>query len=198
MIFSNVATFFIILTALILAVVLGGTVALADNSVPGDPLFVIDRAIENARISLASGQKKNDLRIAFADERLKEVERITTPKQDSTTTAAPLSTQDQTRVSAGVSAAVTLLNGVSTTDPRLKSITDELNKYLGTLPKDSTVDVHINNEGEKSRIDIKTVDGKIRVGRADDDEDEDEDRPRTTPPVVVTPPTSTATAYTLA
>jgi hypothetical protein len=67
-----------ILTALVIAVALGGTVALADNSLPGDPLFTIDRAVENLRLSLASEQKKNELRIAFADERVKEVEKITT------------------------------------------------------------------------------------------------------------------------
>lgn len=158
-----------ILTALILAVALGGTVALADNSVPGDPLFGLDRAVENARISLASGQKKNDLRIAFAGERLKEVERISPTAQTTTTTQTTLSADDTTRVSVGVNDAIILLNGVSTSDPRLKAITDQLNAYLGTLPKDSTVGVRINTEGEKSRIDVRSVDGRIRIEMKDDE-----------------------------
>ena len=162
-----------ILTALVLAVALGGTVALADNSAPGDPLFVIDKAIENARISLASGQKKNDLRIAFAGERLQEVERISPTAQSTATTQSTLSAEDKTRVSAGVNDAIVLLNGVSTSDPRLKAITDQLNAYLGTLPKDSTVDVRINTEGEKSRIDVRSVDGRIRIEMKDDDSEKE-------------------------
>lgn len=239
-----------ILTALILAVALGGTVALADNSVPGDPLFGLDRAVENARISLASGQKKNDLRIAFAGERVKEVEKITTvspsmarpasadisegvvsrieadvftnetlvkieygtnkkfvftnnaktkvlvvedivknfpsltktfveskldfqiedraSRAEDKTTSNDLSSKDKTRVTVGVNAAIALLNSVSASADanssiRLKAITDELNRYLGTLPTDSTVGVSIKNDDDESRIDIRTVDGKIRV-----------------------------------
>jgi cytochrome b involved in lipid metabolism len=158
-----------ILTALVLAVALGGTVALADNSVPGDPLFGLERAVENARISLASGQKKDDLRIAFANERVKEVERISPKAQSTTTTQTTLSADDKTRVSVGVNDAIILLNGVSTSDPRLKAITDQLNAYLSTLPKDSTVGVRINTEGEKSRIDVRSVDGRIRIEMKDDE-----------------------------
>ncbi len=239
-----------ILSALVIAVALGGTVALADNSLPGDPLFTIDRAVENLRLSLANEQKKNDLRIAFADERVKEVEKITTvsssmtrpsstditesvvsrieadvftnetvikveygtnkkfvftnnaktrvlvvedivknfptltktfveskldfqtedraSKVEDKNTSSDLSSKDKSRVTVGVNAAIALLNSVSASADanssiKLKAITDELNRYLGTLPADSTVGVSIKNDDEKSRIDIKTVDGKIRV-----------------------------------
>ncbi len=239
-----------ILTALVIAVALGGTVALADNSLPGDPLFTIDRAVENLRLSLANEQKKNDLRIAFADERVKEVEKITTVSPSMTrpasadiseavvsrieadvftnetvvkieygtnkkfvftnnaktkvlvvedivknfpgltktfveskldfqiedrasraedkTTSGDLSSKDKTRVTVGVNAAIALLNSVSASADanssiRLKAITDELNRYLGTLPADSTVGVSVKNDDDESRIDIRTVDGKIRV-----------------------------------
>ena len=60
-----------VIIALVLAVGLGGTVALADNSVPGDPLFGVDTAVENIRIKVAGSERKNELRIAFADERVK-------------------------------------------------------------------------------------------------------------------------------
>lgn len=240
-----------ILIALVLAIGLGGTVALADNSLPGDPLFGLDRAVENLRLSLASEKKKNDLRIAFADERVKEVEKITTTtnpsmarpastdisettvsrieadvfknetvikieygtnkkfvftsdaktrvlvvedivknfsglsktfvenkldfeledrasKTEDKNVSNDLSSKDKSRVTVGVNAAIALLNSVSvSTDAnssiRLKAITDELNRYLGTLPADSTVGISIKNDDDKSRIDIRTIDGKIRV-----------------------------------
>ena len=247
-----------IITVLILVVGLGGTVALADNSVPGDPLFGIDRAVESLRLSLASNEKKNELRIAFADERVKEIGRITTSSPSMSRPAATditestvsrieadvftnetvikieysgnkkfvftsnaktrvlvveditknfptlsktfvetkldfqmedrasrgddrgssdsVSSEDKARVSIGINAAISLLNSVSASldansSIRLKAITDELNRYLGTLPPNSTVDVRIDNDDDdKSRIDLRTVDGRIRVEIKDDGE----------------------------
>lgn len=247
-----------IIVALVLAVGLGGTVALADNSVPGDPLFGIDRAVENLRLSLANNEKKNELRIAFADERVKEIEHITTSspsmarpaatdvteatvsrieadvftnetvikieysgnkkfvftsnaktrvlvvediaknfgalskafietkldfqmedrasRGDDRGTSLDNSSDDNKRVSIGINAAISLLNSVSTSldansSIRLKAITDELNRYLGTLPPDSIVNVRIDNDDDdKSRIDLRTVDGRIRVEIKDDGE----------------------------
>ncbi len=156
-----------IIAALIIAVGLGGTVALADNSAPGDTLFAIDRAVENLRINLASEQKKDTLRVAFADERVKEVEHISSPKTG--TTSVDISKEDKTRVTVGINAAIALLNSVSSsadanTNIKLKTITDELNKYLATLPADSTVGVTVKKDDDgESRIDLRTVDGKIRV-----------------------------------
>ena len=160
-----------IIIALIIAVGLGGTVALADNSAPGSALFAVDRAVENLRIGLASDQKKDTLRVAFADERVKEVESISTPKTGATT--VELSKEDKTKVTLGVNAAIALLNSVSAsadanTNTKLKAITDVLNKYLATLPADSTVGVSVkNNDDGESRIDLRTVDGKIRVEMKD-------------------------------
>jgi cytochrome b involved in lipid metabolism len=84
------------------------------------------------------------------------------------TTSGDLSSKDKTRVTVGVNAAIALLNSVSASADanssiRLKAITDELNRYLGTLPADSTVGVSVKNDDDESRIDIRTVDGKIRV-----------------------------------
>lgn len=63
---------------LILALTLGagGTVAASDGARPGDLLFPVDRAIEDLRFSLASTEKKDELRIKFADERLREFDEI--------------------------------------------------------------------------------------------------------------------------
>lgn len=53
-----------------------GTVAYANSSRPGDFLFPVDLAAENARIFFAFSSKKNELRIKFSQERLQEVKEI--------------------------------------------------------------------------------------------------------------------------
>lgn len=62
--------------ALIVLLGAGGTVAASDSARPGDLLFPLDRAVEDARLALASEDDKLDLRIRFADERLREFESV--------------------------------------------------------------------------------------------------------------------------
>ncbi|HRH24634.1 MAG TPA: DUF5667 domain-containing protein, partial [Candidatus Paceibacterota bacterium] len=52
----------------------GGTAVASDAARPGDFLFPVDRAIEDLRLSLS--HDKEDLRIAFANERLNEFSSI--------------------------------------------------------------------------------------------------------------------------
>jgi hypothetical protein len=55
----------------------GGAVASANNSVPGDTLFGLDLALEKAKLSLARTEdKKNELKVHFAEERISEVNKI--------------------------------------------------------------------------------------------------------------------------
>ena len=49
------------------------TVKASDNAKPGDLLFPIDVAVEKIQIVISSGKKKDELKIKFAEERLKEV-----------------------------------------------------------------------------------------------------------------------------
>ena len=53
-----------------------GTAFAADSAKPGDRLFVIDRALEGIQMSVASEGKKDELRVKFALERVKEVKDI--------------------------------------------------------------------------------------------------------------------------
>ncbi len=53
-----------------------GTVAASDSARPGDFLFPVDRAVENIRLSLATEEGKMDLRIKYADERLREFDSV--------------------------------------------------------------------------------------------------------------------------
>lgn len=251
------------LTSFIIALVLvfgaGGTAVLADNAVPGDTLFGVDRAVENIRIRLADKEKKNELRIKFADERVREVESITSSTAsmqrpavaditettvseieadvfinetvikieysdkkfvftsnaktkdtvvDEIVNAFPslsktfvetkldfeiedrtskdddkrgkissddLSEDKKIHVTTGVAAALALLNGISTSVDgdaalRLKAITDELNDYLKTLPENQTVETRINESDKKTRVELRTEDGRIKVEVRDDGE----------------------------
>lgn len=235
-----------IIVALALALGVGGTVVTADNAGPGDALFGVDQAVEKVRITLASPEKKNDLRIQFAGERMKEVEHLSPQTPAMTRPAAADVTEtsvtkieadvfqnetvikieygvskkfvfttniktkpeivaeimknftglsktfvetkiifqiedrqsrpedkgvvvnNNTKVTAGLNAALTLLNGVSTslnTDEaaKLKAITDQLNAYLVTMPKDTSVQGTIKNDDQKTRVDLRTEDGRVRV-----------------------------------
>jgi hypothetical protein len=63
-------------TLLALVVILGGggVVAASNQAVPGDALYGIDQAVEKVQIKLAnSEEKKSELQVKFAEERLSEV-----------------------------------------------------------------------------------------------------------------------------
>ena len=61
------------LIALLVVLGGGGVVAASNSAVPGDALFGVDLAVEKAKINFAgSDEKKNELRVKFADERVAE------------------------------------------------------------------------------------------------------------------------------
>ena len=64
----------------VLAVVIilggGGVVAASNDSLPGDFLFPVDLVVEKVKISLASENKKSDLKLKFAEERISEIKHI--------------------------------------------------------------------------------------------------------------------------
>ena len=64
----------VIIVALLLGA--GGTVAVSDGARPGDFLFPVDRAVEDARLAFTPNEKKAELKIEFADERLEEFNSI--------------------------------------------------------------------------------------------------------------------------
>ncbi|MBP7007037.1 MAG: hypothetical protein KBB16_03185, partial [Candidatus Pacebacteria bacterium] len=61
-----------------LVIILGGSgvVKASNSAVPGDLLFGIDKAIEKIELSLASEEKKEELKVRFAEERLQETEEV--------------------------------------------------------------------------------------------------------------------------
>ena len=68
-----------VVTALVLALLLssGGVIYAADASVPGDPLYGLDQAVESARLGLTRRPESvMELLLALADERLLEAEQL--------------------------------------------------------------------------------------------------------------------------
>ena len=67
------------LIALLVVLGGGGVVAASNSAVPGDALFGVDLAVEKAKINFAGNDdKKNELRVKFADERVAEAKTKTT------------------------------------------------------------------------------------------------------------------------
>jgi hypothetical protein len=248
---KNMITSLIVALALTLGV--GGTVVTADNARPGDTLFGIDQAVENLRLRLSSEEKKNELRIKFAEERVKEIEELTKENSSMSRPAKEdikessvskieadvfrnetvikieyndnkkfvftseaktkteiveeitkafsalsktfvesklnLETEDReskeqdrnlsanmhvfeererNRISLGLEAALTLLNGVSASLDKeeageLKLITDELNNYMENLPSDIKIESRIKGGEDHSRVELESEEGRIRV-----------------------------------
>ncbi|MDQ5954416.1 MAG: hypothetical protein QG583_344 [Patescibacteria group bacterium] len=69
----------------------GGVVAASNDSLPGDFLFPVDLAVEKVKISLASENKKSDLKLKFAEERISEIKNISDKKSVPAVLVADLS-----------------------------------------------------------------------------------------------------------
>lgn len=62
----------------------GGAVVASNNAVPGDALYGLDLAVEKAKINFAGeSEKKNELRVKFAEERVAEVKSKSKSEDDS-------------------------------------------------------------------------------------------------------------------
>ncbi len=95
----------------------GGTVVVADNSLPGDALYGINRATENVRIKVATGEKKGELRARFAEKRLAEVEALIAEaraeREASGSATTTTDTEADVKVGHGLETAVSYLNEVA-------------------------------------------------------------------------------------
>ncbi|MFZ2149749.1 MAG: DUF5667 domain-containing protein [Minisyncoccia bacterium] len=172
---------------LALALGVGGTAVVSDDARPGDALFGLDRAVENARLSFTSEENKNELRVRFAEERLKEVKELEVEDNDvSDETDEVLDDGDakDEDVKMGIEYALDLLTdideGGEVEDARLATLAAELSAYLDKLPADARVEVsddklrikfdqgpekiEIKDQGEnKSKIEVRTEEGRMRI-----------------------------------
>lgn len=187
-----------IFIALVVLLGVGGTVTVADSARPGDTLFGIDQAVEKLRINIAREENKNELRIKFAEERVREIEDLV---QDDDDDGAPvlteISTEEQANVSVGIEVALNLLAGLKEQqgeNPLLDDIVRKLNAYLIDFPSNTRIEVdndklQIKFEDDKSddlKIKIKTDEGRIKIEvkdgvleiktKLDDDSSEDDNK----------------------
>ncbi|MDO8728439.1 MAG: DUF5667 domain-containing protein [bacterium] len=144
-----------IIIGFIIALGIGGTVVVADNARPGDALFGIDRGVENVRISLALKENKDDLRIKFAEERIREVKEL---KEEEDLEKNKSSEDNHARtVEAAAVAKIFLENvalqiGTSTNASTTAQIQNIINQF--NIQAD---------EIEKLRVDLKKGELKVRV-----------------------------------
>lgn len=171
-----------IFIALAVLLGVGGTVTVADNARPGDTLFEIDQAVEKLRLNIARKENKNELRIKFAEERVREIEDLA--QDDDEVTSSP-SAEEQINVKAGIEAALNLLARLEEQqgeNSRLDDIIGRLNAFITDLPSDVRIKISDNelkikfendDSGEveikekskngKSKIKIRTDEGRIKI-----------------------------------
>ncbi len=117
--------------------VLGGsavTVKAADSAKPGDFLFPLDRALETVQIKIAPSEKKKELKIKFAWERVAEIQEILEEENEEKKTSGDLenspsatSTQSFTSVSIATSTPTSTSSSEAQADfPKAKRIEDAL------------------------------------------------------------------------
>ncbi|TSC77636.1 MAG: hypothetical protein G01um101424_259 [Parcubacteria group bacterium Gr01-1014_24] len=169
---------------LAMALGIGGTVVAADDARPGDTLFGIDRAVENVRVSLASEENKNELRVRFAEERIKEVSELEEESKIVNGPTESLTVEQEAEVTAGIESALDLLTDLDEVgeiaDARLEGLAAELSAFLDNLPDDARVQVsndrlrikfdqgpekiEIKDQGKnKTKIEVRTGEGRLRV-----------------------------------
>ncbi len=173
---------------LVILIVLGGSIATvkaADNAKPGDLLFPLDRALEEVRVALAPADKKVELELEFAQERVEEVAALaeelsdqpvgstqpqTTTSTDAMATPTPTISPpaDQQRLEEALTLAWEQLLRVEENlgqDQRqaIKPLLDQLAAALQVLPAGSQLKVEIDNGEQEVEIKIKGDNGKREV-----------------------------------
>jgi hypothetical protein len=165
--------------ALVVLVGASGTVAASDSARPGDLLFPIDRAAEEARIAFAANaEAKAELRARFAEERVKEFEEIV--EEESVRTGASASTTVSADGKVRVEHALSVLEGFvadahvrasSTANARasLERIDARMNAVIDGLPSEIRIRIRdeVNGNADtrardtRARLDVDQ--GEIRV-----------------------------------
>ncbi len=173
-----------LLIVLALALGTGGVAVVSDNARPGDALFGVDRAVENVRISFAGEERKNELRVRFAEERVAEVKELEAEGEVVNGPTEELTAEQEAEVALGIETALDLLTELNenseVSDARLEALAAELSTYLDELPANARVQVsddrlrikfdqgpekiEIKEQGEnKTKIEVRTEESRLRV-----------------------------------
>lgn len=180
----------------------GATVAASNSAKPGDLLFPIDTVVERVQIAFSSGEKKEKLKLEFAEERLDEAKQvltsfIATSEKTISQEQATTSQQIQGRYSKHVVQAEEALafaldyleevkdelnkedsNSSSTIAAIISELTDLAQNHVSDLTEIKT---KIDKDGDRLKIKIETSGGNIKskfkiVQKEKKDEDKDEDK----------------------
>lgn len=123
----------------------GATVAASDGARPGDLLFGIDRTVEDIRLKLADDDKRNDLRVIFSEERIKEIEDIVNNENsDDRDARVALGIETATSFIGNASSQIALSADQEKID-RIQALVDQLNNELGDLSSGIQIDLRNSN-----------------------------------------------------
>lgn len=171
-----------LLLILMLIVGGGGTALASDAARPGDLLFPVERAFENARLKLAtSDDSRNELRTRFANERLSELREILEEESEdvsfesesvavdatsSNTTIAPTTEQKhkgkklkekgEARVGVAVHEILSFLDDSDMSDSERARVLEKIFGEMDALALDVRVDDNNTNEdSDDDRIEVR-------------------------------------------
>ncbi|MFM2374808.1 MAG: hypothetical protein RLZZ234_803 [Candidatus Parcubacteria bacterium] len=177
--------------ALVMIVSVGGTAVASESARPGDFLFPVDRALEDARLLLAvSDDSHSELVDAFAAERITELDDIVHEEQQkSATTGAPLSDDSRQRIEsalgdvaqflevAGVdsSSAISGFTEVSKRDDEEQRLEGRTQSLRTESQDDSNERVEYRDEEVRIHTIIKDGEVRTRVEFEDDHKSDDDD-----------------------
>lgn len=154
--------------AIVLIVLLGTgtTVAASNQAKPGDLLFPIERVVEKTQLVLASDEKAAELRTAFAEERLAELEAIITEETEDTVHEDD---QEVPTVLVSESGEVRISRAVNEMLDVVEEVRDEdRDEYVKTLlSRIDRVAVHGREEGrvrsDDKRFEVRDEDSRVRI-----------------------------------
>lgn len=145
------AILLVILTAIGITGV--GTVAASNNSIPGDPLFGLDKAIEEVQVSLATNDEaKAKIKLEIVKERLNELEALSNTGRpvDPAVTETQLAVNNATTTLSTVETKFKE-NKVTLKSTDLQALLNELQNLLAT------------HQGLIKKVEFKIKDGEVKA-----------------------------------
>lgn len=155
----------------------GGVVAASNASVPGDTLFAVDRAVERVRLNLADDEKKSELRVRFAEERIEEAKEVVSRKSSVNVADVDLSAATLTEVEVDVFTNETTVKleasdrhyGFVTAEKDKDKIVDAIEAKYKLSESSILAVLSFEVEDRASRADDKGFLNSLRSEKEDDD-----------------------------
>lgn len=155
----------------------GGVVAASNASVPGDTLFSVDRAVERVRLNLADDEKKSELRVRFAEERIEEAKEVVSRKSSVNVADVDLSAATLTEVEVDVFINETTVKleasdrhyGFVTAEKDKDKIVDEIEAKYKLSERSIMAVLSFEVEDRASRADDKGFLNSAKSEKEDDD-----------------------------